>query len=191
MWIKPRPAVGGALQDVMYVGAWSKNIHVSGTCCSKQNWWGRKISLLTHKWIKHKGHGSWLGYNMERQQELQVNTTNITKMKKTAHIGAMANVKHRHGGGEQLQSRDVFVKYKHNLVGVKEQLNWLHIMGKWTWYDKEADISKNCQEIKFSRSSQSKIIMHFEAMAYENTNGMGWCVSADDSFNHVKSAIVM
>ncbi len=43
---------------------------------------GRKKSLLTHKWIKYKGHGSWLGYNMERQQELQVNMTNIAKMKK-------------------------------------------------------------------------------------------------------------
>jgi hypothetical protein len=84
---------------------------------------GRKISLLTHKWIKYKGHGSWLGYNMERQQELQVNMTNIAKMKKTAQKGAMANVKHRHGGKKQLQSSDVFVKYKHNLVGVKEQLN--------------------------------------------------------------------
>jgi hypothetical protein len=26
-------------------------------------------------------------------------------------------------GKKQLQSRDVFIKYKHNLVGVKEQLN--------------------------------------------------------------------
>ena len=57
---------------------------------------------------------------MERQQELQVNTTKIAKMKKTAHKGAMANAKHRHGGEKHLQSRDVFVKYKHSLVGVKE-----------------------------------------------------------------------
>jgi hypothetical protein len=34
-----------------------------------------------------------------------------------------ATAKHRHGGKKQLQSRDVFVKYKHNLVGVKEQIN--------------------------------------------------------------------
>jgi hypothetical protein len=38
------------------------------------------------------------GYGMERQQELQVNTTKIAKMKKTAHKGAMANAKNRHGG---------------------------------------------------------------------------------------------
>ncbi len=61
---------------------------------------------------------------MERQQELQVNTTQIAKMKnKMDHKGAMANAKHRHGGKKQLKSRDVFVKYKHSLVGVKEQLN--------------------------------------------------------------------
>jgi hypothetical protein len=36
------------------------------------------------------------GYDMERQQELQVNTTKIAKMKKTAHKGVMVNAKHRH-----------------------------------------------------------------------------------------------
>ena len=40
-----------------------------------------KISLLTHKLIKYKGHGSWVRY-MERQKELQLNTTKIAKMKK-------------------------------------------------------------------------------------------------------------
>ena len=62
------------------------------------------------------------GYDMERQKELQVNTTKIAKMKKMAHKGVMVIAKQRHEK-KQLQSRDVFVKYRHNLVGVKEQLN--------------------------------------------------------------------
>ena len=36
------------------------------------------------------------GYDMERQKELQVNTTKIAKMKKTAHKGVMVNAKHKH-----------------------------------------------------------------------------------------------
>ncbi len=36
------------------------------------------------------------GYDMERQKELQVNTTKIAKMKKMAHKGVMVNAKHRH-----------------------------------------------------------------------------------------------
>ena len=65
------------------------------------------------------------GYDMERQQELQVNTTKIAKMKKMAHKGVMGwlMVQNTGMGKKQLQSRDVFIKYKHNLVGVKEQLN--------------------------------------------------------------------
>ncbi len=54
-----------------------------------------KISLLTHKWIKYKEHGSWVWY-MERQKELQLNSTKIAKMKKTAHKGVIVNAKHRH-----------------------------------------------------------------------------------------------
>ena len=46
-----------------------------------------------------KTQGTWkLGKYMERQQEIQVNTTKIAKMKKTAHKGVMANAKNRHGG---------------------------------------------------------------------------------------------
>ena len=37
--------------------------------------------------------------------------------------GSKRNVGDGDGDGKQLQSRDVFEKYKHNLVGVNEQLN--------------------------------------------------------------------
>ena len=62
------------------------------------------------------------GYGMERQQELQVNTTKIAKMKKRL-TKEQWRMQKTGMGGKQLQSRDMFVKYKHNFVGVKEQLN--------------------------------------------------------------------
>ncbi len=71
---------------------------------------GRKISLLTHKWIKYKGHGSCVRY-MERQQELQVNTTKIAKMKKkNGSQRSDGECETQAWGEKQLQSRDVFVK---------------------------------------------------------------------------------
>ena len=40
---------------------------------------GRKLPVLPDKWSKDIENGSWVWY-MERQRELQVNTTNIAKI---------------------------------------------------------------------------------------------------------------
>ena len=44
---------------------------------------------------------------------------------------------------KQIQRGDVFEEYKHNLVGEKEQLNWLH-KGNWAVsHDPWRDMIKN------------------------------------------------
>ena len=70
---------------------------------------------------------------MERQRDRQVNTTysaNNSAIKITAEIWKKLLW---HGGvkKKQIQRGDVLEEYKYNLVGVKEQLNWLR-KGIWT-----------------------------------------------------------
>jgi hypothetical protein len=61
---------------------------------------------------------------------------------------------------KQVQRGDVFEEYKHNLVGVKKQLNCLH-KDKWSFkHDWGRDMIKNGQDNKCPHSCQSKIIIH-------------------------------
>ena len=72
-------------------------------------------------------------YDMERQRELQVNTTKFTKILaiKNGWKGKYGAATCRCEKQIQIERVDVFEKYKHNLVGVNEQVNCLH-MGKLT-----------------------------------------------------------
>jgi hypothetical protein len=70
---------------------------------------GRKLPVLPDKWIKDNENGSKYIWYMERQRELQVNTTKFAKIsaiKKTAEKGDVAHVTCRREKKKSKRGRD-------------------------------------------------------------------------------------